>query len=160
VCEVLAGARSYPAIAEWARDAPPGLRARLGFPGTVPDLVTIWRVLTAVDPAALDWVLGAWVASRLASRRLASARTVLAVDGKTVRGARARDGSAPHLLACLDHGTGVVLGQVEVGAKTNEITMFSALLDQVADLGGAVVTADAMHAQREHAAYLHRRAAH
>jgi predicted transposase YbfD/YdcC len=39
-------------------------------------------------------------------------------------------------------------------------TMFSALLDQVADLGGAVVTADAMHAQREHAAYLHRRGAH
>ena len=51
VCAMLAGARSYAAIAEWAADAPPRLRARLGLPGAVPDLATIWRVLTAVDPA-------------------------------------------------------------------------------------------------------------
>jgi hypothetical protein len=50
----LAGARSYAAIAEWAQDAPPGLRARLGLPGSVPDLATFWRVLTAVHPAGLD----------------------------------------------------------------------------------------------------------
>ena len=49
VCATLAGARSYTAIAEWACDAPLGLRAGLGLPGAVPDLVTIWRVLTAVD---------------------------------------------------------------------------------------------------------------
>jgi DDE_Tnp_1-associated len=46
VCAMLAGARSYAAIAEWAADAPPRLRARLGLPGPVPDLATIWRVLT------------------------------------------------------------------------------------------------------------------
>jgi DDE_Tnp_1-associated len=66
---MLAGARSYAAIAEWAADAPPRLRARLGLPGAVPDLVTIWRVLTSVDPAALDRAIGSWVASRLAPRR-------------------------------------------------------------------------------------------
>jgi len=60
VCAVLAGARSYAAIAEWAADTPPRLRARLGLGKTIPDLVTIWRVLTAVDPAALDCALGAW----------------------------------------------------------------------------------------------------
>src|SRR5438034_7359342 len=69
VCAVLAGARSFAAIAEWAADAPPRLRARLGLTRTVPDLVTIWRVLTAVDPAALDRALGAWVSARLAARR-------------------------------------------------------------------------------------------
>src|SRR5258705_7537357 len=109
VCATLAGARSYAAIAEWAADAPPRLRARLGLPGTVPDLVTIWRVLTAVDPAALDRAAGGWVSAQLAGRRPPGKRVVLAVDGKTVRGARAAGGSAPHLLACLDHGTGVVL---------------------------------------------------
>jgi hypothetical protein len=41
VCAMLAGTRSYAAIAEWAADAPPRLRARLGLPGPVPDLVTI-----------------------------------------------------------------------------------------------------------------------
>jgi predicted transposase YbfD/YdcC len=126
----------------------------------VPDLVTIWRVLTAVDPAALDRAAGAWVSARLAGRRPPGKRVVLAVDGKTVRGARAAGGSAPHLLACLDHGTGVVLAQAAVGSKTNEITMFTAVLDQAGELSGVLVTADALHAQREHADWLHERGAH
>jgi predicted transposase YbfD/YdcC len=159
VCATLAGARSYAAIAEWAADAGPELRAGLGLPGAVPDLVTIWRVLTAVDPAALDRALGGWVSARLAARR-PGGQVVLAVDGKTVRGAHTSDGMAPHLLACLDHGTGVVLGQVQVGAKTNEITMFTALLDRSGDLSGVLVTADALHAQREHATWLHGHGAH
>ena len=66
VCAALAGARSYAAIAEWAADAPPRLRARRGLAGTVPDLVTIGRVLTAVDPAALDRAAGG-VGKRAAS---------------------------------------------------------------------------------------------
>jgi len=159
VCAVLAGARSYAAIAEWAADAPPRLRARLGLGGTVPDLVTIWRVLTAVDPAALDRALGAWLSAQLAARR-SGERVVLAVDGKTVRGARTGDGMAPHLLACLDHATGVVLAQAAVDGKTNEITMFTALLGQAGDLDGVLVTADALHAQREHATWLAGRGAH
>jgi predicted transposase YbfD/YdcC len=160
VCATLAGARSYAAIAEWVADAPPRLRARLGLGGTVPDLVTIWRVLTAVDPAALDRAIGAWASAELAARRAAGRRMVLAVDGKTLRGARTSQDAAPHLLACPGHGSGAVCAQIAVDGKTNEITMFSALLDQVGGLDGAVVTADALHAQREHAAYLHGRGAH
>lgn len=160
VCAVLAGARSYQAIAEWAADAPPALRARLGLRGAVPDLATIWRVLTTVDPAALDRAIGAWASAQLAARRQPGRRVVLAVDGKTVRGARSPDGTAPHLLACLDHGTGVVLAQVAVDGKTNEITMFTTLLGQAGDLGETLVTADALHAQREHADWLRKRGAH
>jgi len=162
VCAMLAGARSYAAVAEWAADAPPRLRARLGLPGAVPDLATIWRVLTAVDPAALDRAVGAWARGRLAARRRPGRRIVLAVDGKTVRGARPRDGAgaAPHLLACLDHRTAVVIAQVAVDGKTNEIPMFSVLLGQAGDLTGALITADALHAQREHATWLHERGAH
>jgi predicted transposase YbfD/YdcC len=159
VCAMLGGARSYAAIAEWAADAPPRLRGRLGLGGTVPDLVTIWRVLTAVDPAALDRAIGAWVSARLTAMR-PPGRRVVAVDGKTVRGARAGDGAAPHLLACLDHGTGVVLAQAAVDGKTNEIIMFTGLLDQAGDLSGVLVTADALHAQRGHATWLHGRGAH
>lgn len=53
----------------------------------------------------------------------------------------------------------MVLGQVEVGAKTNEIPLFTTLLDRL-DIAGAVIAADALHAQREHARYLARRGAH
>ena len=44
--------------------------------------------------------------------------------------------------------------------KTNEITMFAGLLDQAGDLNDVLVSADALHAQREHAEYLHGRGAH
>src|SRR5204862_5104518 len=64
-----------------------------------------------------------------------------------------------HLLAAFDHAHGVVLGQTEVGAKTNEIPLFTALLDRL-DIQDAVITADALHAQRSHATYLAGRGAH
>ena len=81
---------------------------------------------------------------------------MVAVYGKTLRGSGTAAGPGRHLLAALDHTRGVVLGQVDVEAKTNEIPMFATLLDRV-DLAGAVVTADALRAQRAqraHAKYL------
>ena len=48
-------------------------------------------------------------------------RRVIAVDGKTLRGSGHGQENGRHLLAAFDHAHGVVLGQVEVGAKTNEI---------------------------------------
>ncbi len=87
---------------------------------------------------------------------------VVAVDAKTLRGARTHDGTdrAPHLLACLDHQGGVVLAQAAVEGKTNEIAVFATVLDQIDDVTGVLVTAEALHAQREHAEYLHSRDAH
>ena len=56
-------------------------------------------------------------------------RRVIAIDGKTVRGARtAADGCAPHLVAALDHATGTVLGQLATAAKSNEIPTVRTLL--------------------------------
>jgi len=74
------------------------------------------------------------------------ARRLIAVDGKTLRGSGLAGGPGRHLLAALDHAHGAVLGRVDVEAKTNEIPMFATLLDHVG-VAGAVVTADAMHAQ-------------
>ena len=79
---------------------------------------------------------------------------MVAVDGKTLRGSAVAGQPGRHLLlAALDHSRGVVLGQVDVQAKTNEIPMFAMLLDRI-DLAGAVITADALHAQTAHAQYL------
>jgi hypothetical protein len=64
-----------------------------------------------------------------------------------------------HLLSAATHGEQLVLGQVEVGAKTGEIPRFAPLLGGLAaagvDLTQAVITADALHTQRAHAEYLH-----
>jgi predicted transposase YbfD/YdcC len=157
VCAVLGGARSFTAIAEWAADADQETLARLGVTGTVPSESTFRRTLQRLDADAFDDRAGQWAARRTAAGP--GGRRVIAVDGKTLRGSGHGSDGSRHLLAALDHAHGAVLGQVEVGAKTNEIPMFSTLLDRM-DITGAVITADALHAQRDHATYLAGRRAH
>jgi predicted transposase YbfD/YdcC len=157
VCAVLAGARSFTAIAEWAADADEQTLARLGVSGVVPSESTFRRTLQRLDADAFDDLVGQWAAERTAPGP--GGRQVIAVDGKTLCGSGHGEQNSRHLLAAYDHAHGAVLGQVEVGAKTNEIPLFPALLDRL-DIAGAVITADALHAQREHATYLAGRGAH
>ena len=79
----------------------------------------------------------------------------MAVDGKALRGTRhcCSDGQAAHLLAAIDQQARTALAQTAVDGKTNEITQFAPLLAPL-DLTGCVVTADALHTQREHADHL------
>lgn len=158
ICAVLSGARSFAAIAEWAADTGSHGLAELGI--GAPDASTIRRVLTKADGQEFDTAIGGWVTAQLDAVSAATGRRALAFDGKTVRGARRHDERARHLMACLDHTSGVVIGQVNVAGKSNEIPMAAELLDTIADLNGVVVTADALHTQRKHAEYLHRRGAH
>ena len=158
LCAVLAGARSFTAIAEWAADADQATLDALGVTGVVPCESTYRRTLQNLDADALDDAAGAWAKQRTVPAP--GMRRMVAVDGKTLRGSGLAGGPGRHLLAALDRAHGVALGQVDVEAKTNEIPMFATLLDHV-DLTGAVVTADAMHAQRGHAKYLvNQRGAH
>ena len=155
-CAVLAGARSFIAIAEWATDLTPLLRAKLGIGRVPPCESTIRRVLQRVDPDVLDVAVSAWLASRSPAR---TGRSVFALDGKTSRGARCSGGRAVHLFAAIDQGSGVVMGQCAVDVKTNEINAFGSLLDRF-DITDAIITADALHTQRTHAEYLFGRGAH
>jgi predicted transposase YbfD/YdcC len=157
VCAVLAGARSFTAIAEWAADADEQTLARLKVRRVVPSESTFRRTLQRLDADAFDDLAGAWAARCTAPRP--GGRRVVAVDGKTLRGSGHGQENSRHLLAAFDHAHGAVLGQVEVGAKTNEIPLFTALLDRI-EITDAVITADALHAQRDHATYLARRGAH
>lgn len=125
-CAVLAGARSYVAIAEWAHDLPVAVRARLGIYRSAPSESAIRRVLQAIDPHLLHRTVSGWLAARADTCQRWRA---IAIDGKTARGAHIGDGHAVHLLAALDHADGVVLGQQVVDGKTNEITEFAPLLD-------------------------------
>ncbi|POX58712.1 ISAs1 family transposase [Streptomyces sp. Ru62] len=160
-CAVLAGAKSLAAIAEWVSDAPPAVLTSLGGPvrepaGPVaPAGATVRRVLQRVDGDDLDAAIGAWLADREPKPAQAPDERpmrALAVDGKTIRGARRQNGTQVHLLAAMTAG-GQVIAQREVGRKTNEITVFKPLLAPL-DLAGTVVTFDALHSQTEHARFL------
>ena len=146
IAAVTAGSRSFAAIGQWAADAGPEVLAALGAVRGPAEESTFRRTFAQLSPDTLDQVLGAWLYTRAAQ---AGGRLVIAVDGKAVRGARGKDGKAPHLVAALAHGIGAVLGQVAVTAKSNEIPAVRDLLKAFADLAGAVVTIDALHTQHD-----------
>lgn len=160
VCAVVAGCRSYAAIAEWVADAPASTVAALGMdPHRRPSEAMIRRLLQVLDPDLLTAAISGWLAGRVATAQPGSRRAV-AVDGKALRGSRSRDAPARHVMAALDQATGVVLASTDVDGKTNEITRFQPLLDQIGDLRETVVTLDALHCQRDHVTYLAQRGAH
>jgi predicted transposase YbfD/YdcC len=143
---VVCGARSFAAIGQWVGDVDADLLAALGFgDGKRPSESAIRRAFGRLDAAKLDTALGSWMWTRT---RVVDQRRVIAIDGKTIRGARSHDSTAPHLVAAYDHTSGTVLGQLAVAAKSNEIPAVRTLLAGF-DLAGVVVTVDAMHTQTD-----------
>ncbi|MGW5667126.1 transposase family protein [Micromonospora sp. NPDC003776] len=99
VCAVVAGYRSYTAIAEWIADVSAATAVALGIaPDRRPSEAMIRRLLQAVDPDLLTAAVSGWLASR-AIAIPAGRRRGIAVDGKTLRGSRTTDTRAQHVLA-------------------------------------------------------------
>ncbi|WTL37337.1 ISAs1 family transposase [Streptomyces brevispora] len=166
-CAVPAGATSLLAVGEWIADAPAHVLEQVGarsdplLPKRVlPAETAVRRLMGRLDGDALDRTVGSWLADRRPKATGTAGFRGLAVDGKSLRGAAKAKGRTIHLLAALEHTTGLVLAQLDVGEKTNEIICFQPLLNTVAELAGVVVACDAMHTQREHADYLLGRGAH
>jgi predicted transposase YbfD/YdcC len=150
---VLGGARSLAQIARFAADAAPEAHEQLELARATPNASPLGRLLARLDADTVDDTVGAWPARRATDPVDEPDRlTGLAVDGKTVRGSRT-DGHAVHLLAAALHDSQTAIAQRQVAAKSNEIPAFTPLLENL-DLRGVVVTADAMHTQREHAHHI------
>jgi hypothetical protein len=79
--------------------------------------------------------------------------TALAVDGKTVKGSRQKDGRPVHLLSAVSHTTQRLLHPIPIAEKPYEIPAFRPLLEAL-PRRGVVVSADAEHGQRAHAQFL------
>lgn len=178
-CAVLSGARSFASIGAYAHDTGRGVLDRLGVGSMVPHASTIRRVLQDLDTDAVEAAMRSWALAQLAGRPapegapIREQRQVIAVDGKTVRGAHvpitpdpdtgtgtgAGGYRQPHRVSVLEQASGAVLGQVAVREKGSEVGAFTTLLDPL-DLADVLVTADAAHTNRNHAEYLHRRGGH
>ncbi|MBN6743072.1 ISAs1 family transposase, partial [Acidithiobacillus sp. MC6.1] len=111
-----------------------------------PSEPTIRRVLQGANVDALDAAIGSWLLG------IAQCEAI-AVDGKVLKGAIREDGSQVHLLSAFMHGQGATIAQKEIAQKTNEIPELRNLLKDI-DIQGKVVTADALHTQRETARFL------
>ena len=122
----------------------------------LPSESIIRRVLQDLDPTDPNTRVRSWLCTRTGT---VEGRTVIAVDGKTMRAARLGQASAPHLLSALDHATGAVLTQARVADKSNEIPALPILLEPLS-MDGVVVTADAMYTQVDTAEWIRDQGGH
>jgi predicted transposase YbfD/YdcC len=170
-CAVVAGATTWAAIVEWVQAAPQQVladcevrfdRRRDGYRAPHPS--TIADLLARLDADEVDLAHARHRAAQLADlhdRREGTGELFgLAVDGKASRGTAYRGSRALHRLGAFTHTDALMIASCDVEGKTNEINAFAPLLDQISDLSGAVISGDALHCQRKHARYLHKRGAH
>lgn len=150
VCATLTGAQSVLAIADWCADQARETLKRLGSRfGKPVSYTTLRRILGQVDADEFDRRVGRW----LVDHGPTLAGLGLALDGKTAKGSADGDRPAVHLLSAVLQKEGIVVAQVRVADKTNEIPMVKELLAPL-PIKGAVVTADALHTQVETAKYI------
>ena len=150
---VLSGARRFTAMAEWAQRCSQNILERLWcrfddrqkryLPPSEP---TIRRLLQTINPEVVDQQIGGWLSSLFTSQ-------AIGLDGKTLKGARLKNGSQIKLLSAFVHQEGITIAPKEIPAAHNEITIAPSLLESL-PLTGKVVTADALHTQKELARYI------
>jgi predicted transposase YbfD/YdcC len=144
ICTLLCGGQTFNDMADFGRAKQAWFKTFLALPHGIPSHDTFNRVLAALEPRRfLDCFLR-WTQSL----RQAVPQELVALDGKALRRALARDQRIPYIVSAWAQGNGLVLGQLKVADKSNEITAVPELL-RVLELAGCIVTLDAMGCQRQ-----------
>jgi hypothetical protein len=146
VAAMLCGSGSQNAIAQWVRERvadDPELLTALGLPaGRIPCVATFHRIFKALDVAAFEQALGAWL-----QQTGLTPGDALAVDGKAVRGVEREGVPGVYLVSVYAHAAETVIAQLRTAGKGHELTAARTLLGQV-PLAGQVVTGDALLTDR------------
>lgn len=161
---MMCGYQSYGAIAEWGRNYDRRYTKALGFiHKKTPCAATLHAIFRNIDIKLLELKLGMWAESILnhspsgergaiADEVVSDEDEAVAIDGKTLRGSLKQEANITYLLSAVSHKLGLTLAQCSVdfkdGDKTNEIGVMPEVLQNLM-LEGKIITADAMHTQRE-----------
>lgn len=148
---MMCGCTSQSAIADWGRNHSRHWLSLLGFKKSFsPSQSTLHRIFKGIDVIKLELLLSDWSQKvfRFFGSQTSSDFEGASMDGKLLCGSSKQNASQPHLLASLSHKLGLVLGQVAVSEKCNEITASNDLIEMLV-LEGLVITGDAMFTQRE-----------
>ena len=141
---VLAGAEAFVDIARFGEKKIDLLRRFRSFRDGTPSHDQLGDIFATLDANKFQRCFVSWVASLTGA-----AAEVIAVDGKTVRRSYQKKGAkAPiHMVSAFAARQRLVLGQVKVAEKSNEIVAIPALLGMLV-IEGAIVSIDAMGCQR------------
>lgn len=145
ICGFVCGIDTWVDLEEFAEIREDWFRTFLELPNGIPSHDTFGRFFAALDPEAFSRCFSTWMASVAQTTE----GEVVAIDGKTLRGSfdRASAKAAIHMVSAWAAENGVVLGQVKVDEKSNEITAIPKLLETL-HLQGCIVTIDAMGCQK------------
>ena len=146
ICAIVCGADDWEAVADYAAAKEEWLTTFLALPGGPPAHDTFWRVFRHLDAEQFQRSFVEWVSGMVELK----AGQVIALDGKQLRRSHDHEaGRAPiHMLSAWATENQLVLGQLRVDEKTNEITALPELLATL-DVQSCIVTVDALGSQVE-----------
>ena len=144
LCTLLCGGQSFNDMEDFGYAKQEWFKTFLGLRNGIPSHDTFNRVFAALDPEQfLDCFLR-WTQSV----RQAVAQEIVAMDGKALRRALNKDQSVKYVVSAWAQSNNLVLGQLKVADKSNEITALPQLL-RVLELSGCIITIDAMGCQKK-----------
>lgn len=144
LCTILCGGDSFYDMEDFAQVRQEWLKTFLPLRNGPPSHDTFNRLFQAMDPNAWADALGRWTQSV----RTALGGEVVALDGKSLRRALNQGEDMRTIVSAWATQSGLLLGQRKVRDKSNEITVVPELL-QMLELSGCIVTADALHCQKQ-----------
>jgi DDE_Tnp_1-associated len=148
---MMCGCTSQSAISDSGRNYSHHWLWRRGFKRCgAPSQSTLHRIFKGIDVLKLERLLSDWCqpVCRLIASSMPAPLQAAGIDGKRLCGSSKQQAAQPHLLAGRSHKLGLVLGQVAVSEKSNEITACFDLIEMLV-LEGLVITGDAMFTQRQ-----------
>jgi predicted transposase YbfD/YdcC len=144
ICSLLCGGKTFQDMATFGQAKEAWLKTFLSLTNGIPSHDTFNRVFAALDPKAFGECFIRWTESL----REAIDKEIVAVDGKALRRALNKKESLTYIVSAWAAGNRLVLGQVKVADKSNEITAVPELL-RMLELSGCIVTIDAMGCQKK-----------
>jgi predicted transposase YbfD/YdcC len=144
ILSVIAGGKGWEDMETYGLSKQDWLKQFLALPNGIPCPDTFRRVFERIDPKAFERCFQRWVQSIVETLGV----QVIPIDGKNLKGSydREQKQSALHLVSAWASEHRLVLGQVKVADKSNEITAIPVLLELL-DLAGCIITIDAMGTQ-------------
>ena len=142
---MLCGAETWLQMKTFARSKEDFFRKFLSLENGIPSEDTINRVFSAIDSDEFESCFIEWVNSISVMKQ----GQVIAIDGKNLRGAKSHGKTSPiHMVSAWANDNNLVLGQVRVNEKSNEITAIPRLLETL-NVEGCIITIGAMGTQTE-----------